>query len=289
MPKDRILQGIGFAGSVTRQVHKMLECAPKEAKRILNCFTGVGRYNSALAEEWRVIDSWDVQIIGHLVNEGIFKVTEIERRVHKPIGVKGFMYETRFLRGIDSASAGLIDGIVKYGSVGEKAALALSLPSQTVYGRFADWSGSAAGLWRKWLDTLNKLSRYTDMPGVINAYYGDFFEEFDFDQEYDMVLYDPPVIRGSSDIYSSNNSYIMLDRLLGGKGDIPRWTLPTFYYNLRRVMQIKAPVKIVKYTSGLNPPMETFKEILKEYGKIEREYMFEQRKRDEHMFLVSSD
>lgn len=283
MPRDRLLTGVGFAGGVTDVCFWLADNVPWEAERILNCFGGVGRYNSILSEEHRIIDSWDTQIMGPYLNDGVFMSTELKRNVLEPKGTRGYAYEERIFDNLDDKSAGLIDYIAENGSSAEKAALAMSFSSLTQMGRLGYWQATPAKLWHKWQDTIHKLEAYLDMPGTIRMHYGDMFS--DELGDYDVVFYDPPVLKGGKDTYSSNTIYSKIDKLIGGKGRQPVWDIPHFFANLRFVLDLPIKLKIVKYTGGMNPSSETFKNVLEEYGQIVQEDVLSNA---QHLYILRS-
>jgi hypothetical protein len=143
-----------------------------------------------------------------------------------------------------------------------------------------------ADLWTAFEEHRNLLRNYTSMPGTFTATDDDFFKEDLESMEYDLLMLDPPIIKGSRDIYSGNGQYRHLNILLGGEKELSRWNVATFYGRVRRILNMNVSRFIIKYQTGMNPSLNVFRDILEEYGKITEEAVWEKKLRTDYTFVL---
>lgn len=282
MPKDRILKGIFFAGRIT-DVAEWFADNVDDAKSIINVFGGVGRYATAVSGDGVRVDGWDTQVLYRLAVEGIFTQVDLLTNVDMPRALKGYSYENRYFRDIDNQSAGFMDWVGTHGTLSDKYAMATAACSMTWQGRLGQWNADFPTFWKKFLKNRKTLQQYVNMPGEMYGYEGDVFEEDLESMSYDLMILDPPV---AEDTYSRNPVYDHLNRNIGGRCRMVRWDIPTFYARVRRLLAMDVPTILVKYEGGINPSLEDFTRMLKDFGTITEEVVFERRRHNDYGFIL---
>lgn len=287
MPHDRIIKGFFFGGNIV-DIAEWAADRVGDAKTICNPFGGIGRYASALCHDNTVVDSWDPQILCKLIIDGVYSQETVQTNIDRPRGTKGYMYETRFYKSVPDDCAGLIDWICQNGTMADKFAIGTALPRMTFKGQQGFWSNdnNLTDLWLAFEKHRNMLQNYTSMPGIFTATEGDFFEEDLESMKYDLLMLDPPIIKGSRDIYSGNVQYRHLNILLGGEKELSRWNVATFYGRIRRILSMNVSKFIIKYQTGMNPSLDVFRDILEEYGTITEETVWERKPRTDYTFVL---
>lgn len=273
---------IGFMGATITEASRWSALHAENAKTICVPFAGSGRDIAAMSGEGKTIESWDTQHLSRLVIEGIFTAKRPRTTIHEPKYLKGHMYETRALIGIDDRSAGLIDFIGKYGTDLDKVALASAIVRCTLMGRMTHWHADVNVLWQKFGKERARLAKFVNLPGTFIHHEASFFDEPPTN-EYDAIQIDPPKVVSSSDIYSAY--YNDLNTILGGTIILPRWGWRDVPGHMRQVFEVPAARIIMLYVSDVRPPVTEIRRLLLEQADIIDEKRFLHRSRYDYGML----
>lgn len=257
---------IGFMGSALGETSRWAaqQAFEYEHKRICVPFTGSCKSIAAMAREDTIIESWDTQILSRAVIEGVFKADKIVTAIDKPRYKKGYMYDTRGLKGIDTRSAGFIDYVGAHGTLADKVAVFSATVRCTLMGRMNQWDSDVDKLWDKFVKQREHLKSFTNLPGTFIHHEANVYEEKPTGP-YDFTFIDPPkVVDGGKDIYSQN--YVHINRALGGKCELPPWSWRDTPARLRMLFEMDTKSMALIYVSDVRPTFEDVKKLMERYG-----------------------
>jgi hypothetical protein len=278
---------VGFAGSIVNGVADWAGYHSQGLRSICVPFAGSGKVIAAMSGADKVIESWDTQVATRGIIEGVFGAKALSSAIREPRFVKGHMYATRSIDGIDALSAGFIDYVGKHGTLADKAAIAGAVARCTTMGRMSDWSAAdVSELWRKFQKIRLYLLSYTDLPGQFVHHEANVYE-LPPSGVYDAIQIDPPKVVSTTDIYSAH--YQDLNIALGGACPIPEWKRPDVLTRLNQVMAIPAKKILFMYTSDVFPTIAQVRWLLNQHGEIVREDRFKHRSRYDYCLLVSKE
>jgi hypothetical protein len=274
---------IGFTGAALTESIEWIYDRTRDRRHVCIPFAGSCKITAALAEPGRVIESWDTQIISRAIVEGVFQADKIERTIDKPRYKKGYMYDKRALNKIDDRCAGLIDYVGAHGTLAEKVAIFSATVRSTSMGRMTDWNSDINRFWVKFEKNLEYLERFTSLPGTFIHHEEDVFIEVP-QGPYDFMHVDPPKVVSTSDIYSQN--YLHLNRALGGKCEVPKWTWRDTPGYLRKIFQLDARRTSFIYVSDIKPTLADMRKILEEYSVVVDDVRLLHRSRYDYILLA---
>jgi hypothetical protein len=277
---------VGFTGSIVNGVADWAGYYSQDSRSICVPFAGSGKVIAAMAGPGKVIESWDTQITTRGIIEGVFGAKKLRSAMHEPKYLKGHMYKTRAIDGIDVASAGLIDYIGKHGTLADKAAIAAATARCTMMGRMTTWTADVDQLWKRYQKIRHYLLQYTDLPGRFVHHEANVYETVPAGS-YDTIQIDPPKVVSTTDIYSAH--FQELNTALGGACPIPEWRRNNVMARLEEVVSIPAQKILFMYTSDVFPTIDDIRWLLLRHGRIVREDRFMHRSRYDYCILVSKE
>jgi hypothetical protein len=278
----------GYVGGAVPEAIEWQVSHTEGAKSICVPFAGIGRQVVAVARPDTVVESWDTMHYTYCILKGVFSAKEVETNVDGIHYRKGWMFKNRSYKHIDDRCAGFIDWVAEEGTLYDKAALGSAMTRSTLMGRMMHWHTNIEGLYSRFQRQFEYNRDWLDQPGRFAHHEGDFFER-DTDEEYDLLMVDPPKVVNYSDVYSLHFAGFNMGLTGGTAPKLPKWSRRNALRFYRRCLDVKAPNVIFMYTSKVIPDITAVERMLSEHGTIkDRAEFYHNGKTDYGFYLERS-